>query len=41
VQINLRPFSKAQHDTAGGQLRPISVNQQTCRARRIERCCIF
>ena len=40
-QINLSPFSKAQHDATGGQLRPISVNQQTRRARRIERCCAF
>jgi len=41
VQINLRPFSKAQHNTTGGQLRPISVNQQTRRAWRIKRCCAF
>jgi len=32
---------KAQHDTPGGQLRPISINQQTRRARRIEGCCAF
>jgi len=31
TQIDLRPFSKAQPDTAGGQLRPISINQQTRR----------
>jgi len=41
AQINLRSFSKTQHGTAGRQLSPISVNQQTYRARRIERRCAF